>query len=1170
MTPAPDPTGASSSNPRIVFDAFISYSHRADTDLAPSLRAALHRLAKPWYRARAVRVFLDEAAMSAEPALWPGIVRALDASRTFVLLLSPESAASVWVGREVSHWLERHGTASMLLVLTAGEIAWDSGTGDFDPEASTAIPPPLRGVFEHEPRHVDMRWAEGRADLTLRDPRFRDATAEIAAPIRGMSKDDLVGSDLREHQRVLRITRAVTGLLSVLLIASVLAGVSARRNATRAEQRRVDAQSVRLRSESIATRVTTDTTFLLAAQAYRMRATDENRAALVRALQRTPDLRRYLRGDGARIIGVAVSDTGREVVSYDTDGKLVAWDPATGRRLASSTGERRGSSLGAAAGGVLVVGLSSVELRDWRTLEVRSRWSAGSTIVSGAVALGDGSVLIARADGSVATAAHGDRDPAWTNVDPSLASTYALDRSADGAVLVGAGPDGTVRVVRIDAAPGRAPVARWSVPVTRATGSVTTVPGDGTVPTVVVITSDGSCVLLSDTDGSTIDRIGVTTSAITDAASSPANPKYVLLATGDGEYLYVEPTRRVSFTGEPVHSGPVTAIAWSPSGIAATSGADGVVTVLDTQSNRIDTGAPLDISPLAIDLGDDGRTLTWLEPDGTARSATLRTDGSLDADRALGTLKDGLAVIGTRHGVVAADRAGRVTLLGTGGEATPAEMTGASPVTALRRMAGDRVVGLRGNGLLQVWRVRPGGLELDRTVSDRASAFSTQGADGTLIAYFEVGAGLVVADAIDGSERLRVERTQQPQTAIALRPDGTQVAIADGAEVDVLAIGRAAPQIRLEALTDVVGASFVDGGRRIVTVDGVGGLTLLDTVSRARLGRLVEEEGLTFRAMAVGTGSDTVVVTHLTPAGLRAQVRSFDPARALAEGCALFGRAFTDGERRRFDLDASDAPCERLPEPGSSAMGLAASARAATTPRTPDTPDEELTQQAASAALAKGSGVPDELAACVRAVLNRTPWALVDSIVVARDRNGSAELAARLGPTVRYCREQDGDPKQEPEGFGQVPLQRADLEARWNAAAAEAGSPAFTSMQGTWTDMRGADGQGGWLRSVGPNATLLAFEAPDGSGRLISVSLTLRPPPAGAVAQTGAEILVETVQARLRAPAVVGAVDLDRAIRTPTRQFASVGEAIYGLTSSTDGGGSGTPSVVQLVVSLAI
>jgi hypothetical protein len=55
------------------YDGFISYSHRHDAELAPALVASLVRFAKPWYRMRALKIFVDAADLSANPALWPSI-----------------------------------------------------------------------------------------------------------------------------------------------------------------------------------------------------------------------------------------------------------------------------------------------------------------------------------------------------------------------------------------------------------------------------------------------------------------------------------------------------------------------------------------------------------------------------------------------------------------------------------------------------------------------------------------------------------------------------------------------------------------------------------------------------------------------------------------------------------------------------------------------------------------------------------------------------------------------------------------------------------------------------------------------------------------------------------------------------------------------------------------
>jgi hypothetical protein len=85
--------------------AFISYSHAVDGALAPAIKAALQRLAKPWYRRRSMRVFHDKASLSVNPGLWSTLQTILSDTEFFVLLASPESAASEWVNREVEYWL---------------------------------------------------------------------------------------------------------------------------------------------------------------------------------------------------------------------------------------------------------------------------------------------------------------------------------------------------------------------------------------------------------------------------------------------------------------------------------------------------------------------------------------------------------------------------------------------------------------------------------------------------------------------------------------------------------------------------------------------------------------------------------------------------------------------------------------------------------------------------------------------------------------------------------------------------------------------------------------------------------------------------------------------------------------------------------------------------------
>ena len=113
----------------MAYDAFISYSHAADGRLAPALQSGLQRLAKPWYRLRALRVFRDETSLSTNPQLWSSIEAALDESDWFVFLASPDSARSPWVDKEIAHWLATKPADRILSVLTSGAWEWDTGAG---------------------------------------------------------------------------------------------------------------------------------------------------------------------------------------------------------------------------------------------------------------------------------------------------------------------------------------------------------------------------------------------------------------------------------------------------------------------------------------------------------------------------------------------------------------------------------------------------------------------------------------------------------------------------------------------------------------------------------------------------------------------------------------------------------------------------------------------------------------------------------------------------------------------------------------------------------------------------------------------------------------------------------------------------------------------------------
>jgi WD40 repeat protein len=282
-----------------LYNAFMSYSHAADGKLAPALQFALYRFAKPWYRLRALRIFRDRTTLAVTPSLWGAIQAALDESTFFILLASPESAASVWVQQEVEHWLESNPPNRMLIVLTAGEMQWDRASGGFNASSTTALPELLLRRFGDEPLYLDLRWAHEETHLSLSHPRFRDAVATIASALHGRPKDELVGEDVVQHRRALRIAWSAAAGLAVLAVASVIAAVVAfqQRNIAQVQRRIAEDQSQialarQLAAQSASIRVQfpdrLPLAVLLASESIRLHPSFEGNQALRAALTLLP------------------------------------------------------------------------------------------------------------------------------------------------------------------------------------------------------------------------------------------------------------------------------------------------------------------------------------------------------------------------------------------------------------------------------------------------------------------------------------------------------------------------------------------------------------------------------------------------------------------------------------------------------------------------------------------------------------------------------------------------------------------------------------------------------------------------------------------------------------------------------------------------------------------
>ena len=365
------------------YDAFISYSHRLDAAITARLQAELQRFAKPWYRIRALQVFRDQTSLAASPHLWTTIEEALSHSSWLILMASPESAQSGWVAREISWWRAHRPMNHLLVVVTGGDLVWDESAGDLDWAATTALPEQVLGhAFREEPRWVDLRWARDQAGrLRSADPRLQDAVADLAAAIRHVPKDSLIGEHIRRRRRAVRAVAAAAAALVVLLAFSLTAAFIAQGQRDRADRENTVATAGLLASTAVAlTSSRPDLAQLFAVQAYRLDpGNPQARAALFATVQADPQVQRFLVAPGP-VSALAISPDGGVIVAGTRNGWVRGWNLA--RFTPVSYGRMAGPVTGVAvsADGTTVAAATGRSARIW----VHGRLAASRSAPPGA------------------------------------------------------------------------------------------------------------------------------------------------------------------------------------------------------------------------------------------------------------------------------------------------------------------------------------------------------------------------------------------------------------------------------------------------------------------------------------------------------------------------------------------------------------------------------------------------------------------------------------------------------------------------------------------------------------------------------------------------------------------------------------------------------------------